>query len=89
VATLVKVTDLGDDVLQIDGLDADGNPVTVTGWVSAMTNYFPPTAYDANGLLKASAKARAMTDAEKRSYWLSLLGEVAVPESSGTVIFQA
>jgi hypothetical protein len=89
--TVTKVLDLGDDTLQVTGLDGDGNEVTATGWVSAMTNFYPDTAYDETGQRKATAKPRAMTKAEQKNYWLSLLGQGAgTPvEGQATVLFEA
>lgn len=87
--TLTRVVDLGDDVLQVTGVDGDGNEVTGSGWVSAMTNFYPATAYDDAGERKPSAKPRAMTKAEQKSYWLTLLGEATAENVPETVLYEA
>lgn len=72
MTTVTKVSDLGNDVLEVVGL-VDGEEVTANGWVSAMTNYFPASCYGSDGHLKPDAVAQEMTDRQKTAYWKSLL----------------
>lgn len=66
--------DTGDDVLRIDGHDdASGRKFTVFGWVSALTNFYPPSAYNADGTLKPGQTPRAMTAAERTAYLRTLI----------------
>jgi hypothetical protein len=57
--------------------DGGGDPVDVeaTGWVSATTNHFPPSAYDALGNRDPAIPPRAMTPAERDAYYLQLVQE--------------
>lgn len=86
---VTRVVDLGNDVLEVSGT-VDDQAVTATGWVSAMSNYYPATAYDSEGHLKASATPAEMTDRQKTAYWKSLLTAVQ-PETNSepVVIFEA
>lgn len=70
---LTEVLDLGDDLLLVKAVDADGNEHEATGWVSATTNHYSLDAYDAKGNLSKDAKPRAMTPAEVGDYAISLL----------------
>lgn len=82
---ITRVLDLGDDVLEVQGYD-EQTPTQVlkgTGWVSAMTNYYDESQYK-NGHLDSKAKSREMNDAEKKSYWLSLLA----PSSAVAPLFE-
>jgi hypothetical protein len=97
MSTLVeKVTDLSaqqPDVIQVDG-SIDGAELTAYGWLSAMSNYYPPTSYDDDGSLKEGSQARAMDTDEKMAYWVSLLEELApaIPtptNTEDTVLFAA
>ena len=71
---ILKVTDDGKDRLTVTALLDDGTEAEFTGWASATTNHYPADKYTSDGSLKANATARAMTDAEKTTYWLSLCG---------------
>lgn len=74
---LLKVIDLGNDVLEVTGFESD-NPtqiITAHGWVSAITNHYDADDYSENGDLKEDATPREMTDKEKNSYWIGLLQE--------------
>lgn len=71
--TVSKVTRVGDSIT-ITGTDGGGNVLTAQGWASAITNFYPSTAYNADGSLIAGSVPRAMTAAEKQSYWAGLLG---------------
>ena len=83
----VKVSaafDQGNDVLLVQGtvdgvVDSAGNLVVVNayGWVSAMSNYFPPALYAGDGSRLPGATARAMTGAEKLAYCKRLLTAAA------------
>lgn len=83
----VKVSgayDLGNDVLMVQGIvdgvvDLKGNPALVCayGWVSAMTNYFPPASYAGDGSRLAGATPRNMTAPEKLAYCRRLLAGAA------------
>lgn len=72
IVVVTGANDLGADVLEVLGT-VNGEAVRATGWVSAMTNFYPPEAYGEDGHRKAKAKPRAMTDAEKLVYMKSLL----------------
>lgn len=78
--TRVTAADTDSDLLLVEGL-VDEVPVQASGWVTAMTNFYPPEAYiqgDDGGLvLVDAATARPMTDSEKMVYWQSLLAAVA------------
>jgi len=73
--TLYSVTDAGDDLLVVLAHDGDGNPLYATGWVSATTNYFPPSDYDADGNLVEGAQPRAMSPEEIGAYARALIVE--------------
>src|SRR4051812_3693534 len=42
---ILKVIDLGDDVLEVTGLDDNGQEVTAKGWVSAMITHYDADDY--------------------------------------------
>jgi hypothetical protein len=78
--------DLGNDVLQVQGYDADtGELCEASGWVSATTNYYPPESYDADGNRLPEAQPRAMTAGERRAYCQELLVS-ATSAPRGTVV---
>lgn len=85
----LKLLDLGNDVLEVHGT-IDGRAATARGWVSATTNHYNADDYEeiaepakgkqhkgevAGRHLKASAKPRVMTKAERLSYAIRLLDE--------------
>lgn len=69
------------DGVTIDVPDPDHEGETVKeplefearGWLSALTNHYDASAYDADGNLKDDAKPRQMTTAERRAYCEGLL----------------
>lgn len=83
----IKVTgafDLGGDLLLVQGtvdgvVDSSGNLAIVSayGWMSAMSNYYPPAAYAGDGSRLAGATSRAMTAVEKLAYCRRLLSGAA------------
>jgi hypothetical protein len=70
--------DIGGDVLEVRG-SVDGEEVTATGWVSALTNHYDASAYGDDGHLRDGAKPRKMTKAEQLDYCRRLLVGVAPP----------
>ena len=74
---LTRVTDLGNDVIEVEGYDQarPGELLIAHGWVSAMNNHFDPDAYAPDGHLSQDASSRAMTMEEQRAYWRSLLAK--------------
>lgn len=85
----IKVTaayDLGNDLVlvkgTIDGVSApDGSLATITGygWLSAMSHYYPPAAYDGEGNLAAGATPRSMTASERLAYCKAVLATASPP----------
>lgn len=73
--TVTSVDNIGGDVLQVTGTDAAGNEITAQGWVSATTNHYPASDYDADGNLAAGATPVAMTATEVWQYAHRLLRE--------------
>lgn len=57
----------------------NGRTLIAYGWRSAITNYYPPNQYQANGHLIPGAVSRAMTPAERRAYFERLLNEQNPP----------
>lgn len=81
---LLKVTDLGDDVIEVSGFDSDKpeERLTVRGWHSATQNHYDADDYGEDGHLKEDAEPREMSQDEKEAYWLGLLEtEHRQPES--------
>lgn len=85
MVTVTRVRDLGGDVLEVTGT-VNREEVTAQGWVSAMQNHYPPSAYGKDGHLKPNAEPAEMTDRQKTAYWKSLLTGAS---SEPVVIFQA
>lgn len=80
--TILDALDAGNDLLTIQAnvegvVDADGNPkvVEATGWVSALTNYYPPYCYGEGGNLLPGSVPRAMTTPEKLTYCKARIAE--------------
>ena len=79
----------GTDVLSVQGVDGDGVDLQATGWQSAMTNYYPPEMYDADGNFVPGAVPRAMTGTEQLAYCQSLLDALAPVTPAPVVLYQA
>jgi hypothetical protein len=73
--TIDSVDDVGGDVLQVAAHDDDGTAYAATGWVSATTNHYDPSAYDESGDLVEGSQSRAMTPDEVGTYAMQLLVE--------------
>jgi hypothetical protein len=68
------------DRIEIDatidpGGGADPVAVQASGWVSAMTNHFPPEAFGDDGHHLPGAAGRPMTPAERDNYYQRLVEE--------------
>jgi hypothetical protein len=77
---ITDVLDAGDDVLLVRAVDADGNELEATGWVSATTNHYAPSAYSKDAetdelVRDAKVEPRAMTPAEVGEYAKRLMLE--------------
>ena len=81
--------DIGADVLEVTGT-VDGKKIKARGWVSAMTNYYPPTAYNEDGVREPGAQPRPMTLEEKTAYCTKLLEDAvpAAPAEPTNMLFQ-
>lgn len=77
----LEVLDEGTDGLLLRATMPAPNARTLTarGWRSAVSRYYPPDQYQANGHLIAGAVSRAMTPAERRAYFERLLNEQNPP----------
>jgi hypothetical protein len=79
-----------DDVLEVHGTDDQGSDVSAFGWISATTNYFPPSDYNPDGSRVDAAQPRPMTSDELRAYCQQLLDDTvppAPPASDPTITF--
>lgn len=76
-----KATD-GSDILTVYGTDENGAEVSATGWISATTNYYPPSDYGADGHLIDGAEPHEMSPDELRAYCQGLLDATVPPTPS-------
>lgn len=80
---IIRVQPDGDDsftitYVEVYGEDGVGPEQAVTGWVSAMTNFFPADQYGEDGHLRPDSVSRSMTMDEVHEYWSELV-EAADP----------
>jgi len=83
--------DRGHDVLEVRFTDGEADPATgqprelsAYGWLSALTNHYDPSDYDPDtGHRRAGAQPRAMTAAERVTYYAALIA-AAIPAASST-----
>src|SRR5437868_15352160 len=97
-ANVERVTDLGNDVLEVRGtvddhVGEDGQPILLVafGWVSAMENHYPDAKHDKVGNRDPAAKPTPMDDQERMAYWSQLLTNM-VPTAvhpAEAVLYQA